>query len=828
MRARTARPLVPLVLTLSLAAQGCVYVTQKVREEKLTTIDQDGDGAPYDGPLGKRDCDDNNKNKSPLLDEIPYDGLDNDCAGDGDLVDIDGDGYPGILFADWKPEQGVRWPDNVDQVTLDCVDFLDPELDADKIALGWDATRIYPEPFNNDELVYDGIDSDCQADNDFDGDGDGYLRDNVQSDFDAYVSNWGYEDRVSEWFPGGTALYGDCDDSDPDAYPGDQEDELYDGLDANCDGVNDFDGDGDGWMPPTLPQGGDVEPAFEAFVARYNLQELAASLPADITVGPDGGVVLTAFDDCLDAFDPILQANGQPVDPATVYPRERSEPVAGLNGDEVYDGVDTDCNRDNDFDRDRDGYLVSRSVLPEVLVAYPSYIEQWGYEGELGAWGAENDDITLLEPPWPEENDTFWEDCADDDALTYPAALERIGDGQDQDCDGDSNASAFAFTGNIANPDMRWYEPSAPEITRIDDLYAIVLTVDEYREGTGNPEKEVGLALPFRVGDARSQAEPSAPPYRWRLANEILPLTNVIDVVSMPDCPDPITGGEAGYVAVSYKVDSSNVSYVGWWRLVAQANGSLIHNNNTVSPSLYDAVPLDLSITLDGACDPYVIGCARPPTPSLHITHGQEGLPNLANAQDDTLPGDVCYPMRSPLSTELAVNVCDGANGCTEVEFDINQSSGDPFQVNRTPNPAEMWRAASLHTSRLGEDLRTLLPLAGPGVFLEGDIPLAIQLLDTELVLAADAQLWNGELYMAVVVDDPKSPIRLIHGDPDKPQETNLTFVPPEGFEGVTPADIAIHVDDDRIAVAVTALDPSSAPGAQNDVLGWLFLGLPL
>ena len=27
---------------------------------------------------------------------IPYDGKDNDCEGDGDLVDVDGDGYASI------------------------------------------------------------------------------------------------------------------------------------------------------------------------------------------------------------------------------------------------------------------------------------------------------------------------------------------------------------------------------------------------------------------------------------------------------------------------------------------------------------------------------------------------------------------------------------------------------------------------------------------------------------------------------------------------------------------------------------------------------------
>jgi len=67
---------------------------------------------------------------------------------------------------------------------------------------------------------YDGVDSDCGGEADYDADGDGH-------DSDAY---------------GG----GDCDDTDPALNP-DADDPWYDGQDTNCDGADDFDADADGF-----------------------------------------------------------------------------------------------------------------------------------------------------------------------------------------------------------------------------------------------------------------------------------------------------------------------------------------------------------------------------------------------------------------------------------------------------------------------------------------------------------------------------------------------------------------------------------------------------
>jgi len=97
--------------------------------------DADGDGFDSDD-----DCDDTDDAVNPDADEIPYDGVDNDCQ-DGDLTDVDGDGFDG-------GDDGE-----------DC-DDEDPE--------------VHPDA----EELCDGLDNDCSGaplDGEVDDDGDGFM-----------------------------------------------------------------------------------------------------------------------------------------------------------------------------------------------------------------------------------------------------------------------------------------------------------------------------------------------------------------------------------------------------------------------------------------------------------------------------------------------------------------------------------------------------------------------------------------------------------------------------------------------------------------------------
>ncbi len=51
----------------------------------------DGDGDGWEPP---EDCDDDDPDVHPNATEVPYNGIDEDCT-DGDLTDVDGDGYLG-------------------------------------------------------------------------------------------------------------------------------------------------------------------------------------------------------------------------------------------------------------------------------------------------------------------------------------------------------------------------------------------------------------------------------------------------------------------------------------------------------------------------------------------------------------------------------------------------------------------------------------------------------------------------------------------------------------------------------------------------------------
>jgi hypothetical protein len=160
---------------------------------------------------------------------------------------------------------------------------------------------------------------------------------------------------------------GDCDDADPAVNPG--ADEVCNGVDDDCDGyIDNYADDGADWYPD-----GDGDGYGDPAGKSINACSAPSGHVADNT-------------DCDDA-----DANRNP----------------GM--EEIwYDGVDSDCLGDDDYDQDGDGYQSS------------------DYKGE---------------------------DCDDTSAEAGPHMSEICDDGLDNDCDGTNNGCGIEGTASLADGD---------------------------------------------------------------------------------------------------------------------------------------------------------------------------------------------------------------------------------------------------------------------------------------------------------------------------------------------------------------------------------------
>ena len=265
-------PSVLAALSLLLAG-GCTWISPGQLEDRRGQVDDD-----QDGYISSEDCDDADSAIFPGADEIWYDGIDEDCAGDDDF-DLDADGYVEDAF--------------VGTVTLG--------VSGSGGLPGGDCNDADPAAHPSaEDAWYDGVDTDCGGEDDFDVDGDGFASLEHAASYIATVNAEGT----------GSLPATDCADEDEEIHPGTVE-VWYDGVDADCDGQSDYDVDGDGWLP-----------------ADY------ASPGVDI--------------DCAD--DP--EAEGSPC--------STPEACAEFNPSATeswYDGYDQDCAGDDDYDADADGWV---------------------------------------------------------------------------------------------------------------------------------------------------------------------------------------------------------------------------------------------------------------------------------------------------------------------------------------------------------------------------------------------------------------------------------------------------------------------------------------
>ena len=425
------------------------------------TSDYDVDGDGHDSSAwGGLDCDDGDSATSPSATETWYDGIDSDCSGTSDY-DIDGDGYDSSAYggsdcddteSTTSPGATETWYDGVDS---DCAGDDDYDADGDGYSGsgggsggggGFGGTVVDCDDGDASvspgatETWYDGVDSDCSGDGDFDVDGDGF-------DATAY---------------GGE----DCNDDDAAVNPDATSDTCYDGVDTDCDGWSDYDCDRDGFDM-------DLEGGLDCDDDDATINPLASDTPGDgIDSDCDGA---PEFDDDGDGYDGV-EDGGEDCDDedASVSPGATeiwydgfdqdcdgwSDDDADLDGydasaqggldcddsdgdthpgatDFAYDGIDSDCDGSDDFDLDGDGYTSDwysgTDCDDEDAGVYPGATEVWydGVDTDCSGgsdYDADGDGV---------DSDVYGgRDCDDTTAAVGPAIEEIVGDGVDQDCDG--------------------------------------------------------------------------------------------------------------------------------------------------------------------------------------------------------------------------------------------------------------------------------------------------------------------------------------------------------------------------------------------------------
>ena len=275
--------------------------------------------------------------------------------------------------------------------------------------------------------------------------------DATTSDIGAYggpsAPAWLFEDTDNDDF---IAMW-DCDDGDPDVYPGAVE-TPYDGIDQDCDGADLCDVDGDLFNSELCPTGGtDCD-------------------DDDEEINPSAEEIW--YDDidqnCDDGSDYDQDGDGEDAWPPTGDGTDCNDTDFKINtlAEEIwYDGIDQNCNEDSDFDQDGDGQDVEPPTGTgedcddtdnSIYVGAPDLTEDGIDQNCDDIDGGDLDSDGYVGTP-------SGDDCDDSNPAINPGAEEIWYDGIDQNCDdndSDQDLDGYAASSTTDGDDCNDTNPS--------------------------------------------------------------------------------------------------------------------------------------------------------------------------------------------------------------------------------------------------------------------------------------------------------------------------------------------------------------------------------
>jgi hypothetical protein len=698
--------------------------------------------------------------------------------------------------------------------------------DDDGVTLGEDCDDKDGARFpGNPEVAYDGIDQDC----------DELKQDLLDKDGDKYpgISRAEYEAQhpdAPDWPEGiideidGVQMV-DCDDDDKAVYPG-ATDSWYDGTDSDCAGNDDYDQDGDESVPDAY---------------------------ADVSIW-DGG-------DCDDTKD-------------TVGPH--------VTTDAWYDGIDSDCLRNNDFDQDGDQYMPNAvSGVPDMEKAYTDYIEFYGYSyavmyaDPIGAgpyWDdcVDADDLThtpniVAAEIYPGAADDWYDgidsdcdaindfdqdadgyirtediaaydtfedywgytfgagtnDCDDLDSAVHPATVEGLSDAIDQDCDGGVDTTPWSDGG------YDWDEVR-PVVVGKNDLHYILTTAATATSATAFEKPGVSLVFPLDPGfDEMAESV-----VVWQ--NTGTSRNPIGDTVEM------VTGTDDFYIGSQYFLDSTTGSdgiyLIGkWveWSTVSSSYGSKLAYNTINVGSTGEQFYNDVDIQKDSTDKWWVLGCGDQSVNVMRVDPFYASSPwkkdglacdadSVSCAQYTGMSGDSCWLEISGTSAQAVV--CTGSD-CTT--YDV-----DPLAETLTASATQMYDGKTWTSVNRSGDW--LVAVQTDGTVYLSDYASSYTVFDTsyDATYADVAEAPDGTVYIAAVVADETSDgfedVLLAYGTPGGTMSYVVLPMSDEAGNTWHAEYASVHADDGYVMIGATGYyDGSCSSGSNCDEVAWIFFTPP-